>query len=84
MPLHRRRLIRLATMVVAAVAAPIAWLPAGLALAAPEQTASSRVVVTFAWGGGLADQMPALPMFRRYGMHATYFVPSGLMCTLSS
>jgi len=78
-------------MVVAAVVAPIAWLPAGLALAAPGQTwhpasaqaASSRVVVTFAWGGGLADQMPALQMFRGYGMHATYFVPSGLMCTLS-
>src|SRR5215470_3697654 len=91
MPLDRRRLIRLAIMVVAAVVAPIAWLPAGLALAAPEQTwhpasaqaASSRVVVTFAWGGGLADQMPALQMFRGYGMHATYFVPSGLMCTLS-
>jgi DNA-binding NarL/FixJ family response regulator/peptidoglycan/xylan/chitin deacetylase (PgdA/CDA1 family) len=78
-------------MVAAAVVAPIAWLPAGLALAAPGQAplpasaqpASPRVVVTFAWGGGLADQMPALQMFRRYGMHATYFVPSGLMCTLS-
>ena len=91
MPPAKRRLIRLATMVLAAVAAPVAWLPAGLAQAAPGQTglpasaqpASSRVVVTFAWGGGLADQMPALQMFRRYGMHATYFIPSGLMCTLS-
>jgi len=78
-------------MAVAAVAAPVAWLPAGLALAAPgqiwlpaaAQPASPGVVVTFAWGGGLADQMPALQMFRRYGMNATYFVPSGLMCTLS-
>jgi DNA-binding NarL/FixJ family response regulator/peptidoglycan/xylan/chitin deacetylase (PgdA/CDA1 family) len=91
MPLAKRRFIRLAAMVMAAVVAPIAFLPAGLALAAPGQArlpasaqpASSRVVVTFAWGGGLADQMPALQMFRRYGMHATYFVPSGLMCTLS-
>jgi DNA-binding NarL/FixJ family response regulator/peptidoglycan/xylan/chitin deacetylase (PgdA/CDA1 family) len=87
MPPARRRLIRLAGVAVAAVVAPVAWLPAGLALAAPGQTglpaSAPRVVVTFAWGGGLADQMPALQMFRRYGMHATYFVPSGLMCTLS-
>jgi peptidoglycan/xylan/chitin deacetylase (PgdA/CDA1 family) len=42
-----------------------------------------KTVVTFAWGGGLADQMPSLPMFRKYGMHATYFVASGLVCFLS-
>jgi len=87
MPLARRRLVRLATVAVAAVVASMSWLPAGLALAAPAQTglpaSAPKVVVTFAWGGGLADQMPALQMFRRYGMHATYFVPSGLMCTLS-
>jgi DNA-binding NarL/FixJ family response regulator/peptidoglycan/xylan/chitin deacetylase (PgdA/CDA1 family) len=38
--------------------------------------------VTFAWGGGLNDQMPSLQMFREYAMHATYFVPSGLICML--
>ena len=27
--------------------------------------------------------MPSLPMFRKYGMHATYFVASGLVCLLS-
>ena len=89
----RRTLIPLAAMVAAAVVAPIAWLPAGPALAAPGQTGlpasalappgNPKVVVTFAWGGGLADQMPALQMFGKYGMHATYFVPTGLMCTLS-
>ena len=44
-------------------------------------TAHARTVVTFAWGGGWANQMPSLPIFRQYGMHATYFVPTGLMCT---
>jgi peptidoglycan/xylan/chitin deacetylase (PgdA/CDA1 family) len=68
----------------------IAWLPGSPALAAAEQArlpavggaTSPRTVVTFAWGGGLSDQMPSLAIFREYGMHATYFVPSGLVCTL--
>jgi peptidoglycan/xylan/chitin deacetylase (PgdA/CDA1 family) len=42
--------------------------------------APARTVVTFTWGGGLGDQMGALPIFRRYGMHATFYVPSGLVC----
>ena len=73
------------------LAAP-AWLLAGAALAAPAQAsllaatqakaASPKTVVTFTWGGGLANQMLSLPMFRRYGLHATYFVASGLVCTL--
>ena len=80
-------------MIAAALLAVAIWLPSGPAFAAaghislPTATrtkaASPRVVVTFAWGGGVADQMPSLAMFRRYGMHATYFVPSGLVCTLS-
>ena len=45
--------------------------------------APGRTVVTFAWGGGYASQTQALPIFRRYGMHATYFVPSGLVCMQS-
>jgi peptidoglycan/xylan/chitin deacetylase (PgdA/CDA1 family) len=40
----------------------------------------ARTVVTFTWGGGLADQMGALPVYKRYGMHATFYVPSGLVC----
>ncbi|HWG61196.1 MAG TPA: polysaccharide deacetylase family protein [Streptosporangiaceae bacterium] len=40
-----------------------------------------HTVVTFAWGGGLAGQMPAVSIMRQYGMHGTYFVPSGLVCT---
>ena len=40
-------------------------------------------MVTFAWGGGLASQMTAAPILHRYGMHATYFVPSGLVCMQS-
>ncbi len=37
-------------------------------------------MVTFTWGGGLADQMGALPVYQRYRMHATFYVPSGLVC----
>jgi peptidoglycan/xylan/chitin deacetylase (PgdA/CDA1 family) len=43
-----------------------------------------RTVVTFTWGGGFANQMGSLPLFRRYGMHATFYVPSGLVCQPSS
>jgi peptidoglycan/xylan/chitin deacetylase (PgdA/CDA1 family) len=84
---------RLLAMLAAAAVAVIAWLPAGPALAATggarlvvathAQATDPRTVVTFAWGGGLSDQMPSLAIFREYGMHATYFVPSGLVCTLS-
>ena len=94
MPLAERRCPRRRRFpaLVTAVLAAAAWLPAGAALAAPAQArlpavtqaraATPKTVVTFAWGGGLAAQMPSLPMFRRYGMHATYFVASGLVCTL--
>ena len=40
----------------------------------------SPTVVTFAWGGGNASQMDTLNLFRQYGMHATYYIPSGLVC----
>ncbi len=40
----------------------------------------ARTVVSITWGGGFANQMGALPIFRRYRMHATYYVPSGLVC----
>jgi peptidoglycan/xylan/chitin deacetylase (PgdA/CDA1 family) len=50
----------------------------------PATTVDAKTVVTFAWGGGLASQMATLPVFRQYGMHATYFVPSGLVCTKSN
>ena len=53
--------------------APARLAPARLAPAA-------RTVVTFTWGGGLGDQMGALPVFRRYRMRATFYVPSGLVC----
>jgi peptidoglycan/xylan/chitin deacetylase (PgdA/CDA1 family) len=88
-----RRASRVAMIAAAAVAAVGAWLPQGPALAAAghtglpaarAQSTNPRVIVTFAWGGGLDDQMPALPVFGKYGMHATYFVPSGLVCTLSA
>jgi peptidoglycan/xylan/chitin deacetylase (PgdA/CDA1 family) len=57
--------------------------PAGAATARPAP-APARTVVTFAWGGGSATQTQALPIFRRYGMHATFFIPSGLVCQRSS
>ena len=96
MPLAERRLPWLRRFAAVALAAGIVaaavWLPASHASAAPVHASASaarraaarhKVVVTFAWGGGLADQMASLPIFRRYGMRATYFVPSGLACTLS-
>ena len=49
----------------------------------PAGQGAARTIVTFAWGGGLASQMAAAPILRRYGMHATYFVPSGLVCMQS-
>ena len=61
--------------------------PARARMAAPARAARptrtappARTVVTFTWGGGLGDQMGALPLFRRYRMHATFYVPSGLVC----
>ena len=41
---------------------------------------AARTVVSFTWGGGLGDQMGALPVFQHYRMHATFYVPSGLVC----
>jgi peptidoglycan/xylan/chitin deacetylase (PgdA/CDA1 family) len=43
-------------------------------------TGRAPTVVTFAWGGGNASQMPGLPLFSHYGFHGTYYVPSGLVC----
>lgn len=40
-------------------------------------------IVTFTWGGGNADQMAALPVLRSYRIHATFYVPSGLVCVPS-
>jgi peptidoglycan/xylan/chitin deacetylase (PgdA/CDA1 family) len=87
------RFIHIAATLIAGVALASFASPSGLALAASAQSVrpaaakakatGEKTVVTFAWGGGLADQMPSLPMFRQYGMHATYFVPSGLVCLLS-
>jgi peptidoglycan/xylan/chitin deacetylase (PgdA/CDA1 family) len=59
---------------------PLAHAPAKKQAKSPH----GETVVTFAWGGGKADQMQALPIFREFGMHATYFIPSGLVCTESS
>jgi peptidoglycan/xylan/chitin deacetylase (PgdA/CDA1 family) len=51
--------------------------------AGSQSTSAGRTVVTFAWGGGEASQMDSLPLFRQYGMQATYYVPSGLVCVPS-
>ena len=48
--------------------------------AGPRASPAARTVVTFTWGGGLKNQMGALPLFHRYRMPATFYVPSGLVC----
>ncbi len=53
---------------------------AGAPVAAAAAGPPARTVVSFTWGGGFANQMGALPIFRQYHMHATYYVPSGLVC----
>jgi peptidoglycan/xylan/chitin deacetylase (PgdA/CDA1 family) len=40
----------------------------------------ATTMVSFTWGGGFKNEMGALPVFRSYGMHATFYVPSGLVC----
>jgi peptidoglycan/xylan/chitin deacetylase (PgdA/CDA1 family) len=52
--------------------------------AEPGAFQAARTVVTFTWGGGLKDQMGALSAFRQYRMHATFYVPSGLVCQPAS
>lgn len=67
-----------------ATAATAARAASGTAAASGQHgTGRARTVVTFAWGGGSVTQMQALPVFRHYGMHATFFIPSGLICTQS-
>ncbi|MGP7999901.1 MAG: polysaccharide deacetylase family protein [Streptosporangiaceae bacterium] len=64
-------------------ASPAGTLAAAAAASQPAQRAAqhpARTVVSFTWGGGFANQMGALPIFRQYHMHATYYVPSGLIC----
>jgi len=74
----------------ASIAVGVLTLSPGAALAAAQGGGSAhaaaggpKTVVTFTWGGSLADQMPAVPIFRAYGMHATFFAASGLLCHLS-
>ncbi len=93
MPLAERWIRRVTAILLAGLAVAAFTLPSGLALAASApggrparaeaSTVGPKTVVTFAWGGGLADQVRSLSMFRKYGMHATYFVASGLVCQLS-
>jgi peptidoglycan/xylan/chitin deacetylase (PgdA/CDA1 family) len=86
--IYRRRARRAlaALAILAAVVLTLGAPPAGAARArvaaatAPGVPPAHRTVVTFTWGGGLNDQMGALPVFRRYRMHATFYVPSGLVC----
>src|SRR5579875_3527351 len=80
-------IIRTWAVLAAGFAMATAALGVGLALAASPPAraaagppAAGRTVVTFGWGGGNADQLQALPWFRRYGWHGTYYVPSGLVC----
>lgn len=57
--------------------------PAAAASQPAQRTAAgahARTVVSITWGGGFHNQMGALPVFRQYHMHATYYVPSGLIC----
>ena len=77
-----------AAVAIAASAIPAAAsVPAAAAPARPARPASSGpapTVVSFTWGGGFANQLGALPLYRRYHMHATFYVPSGLVCLPSA
>lgn len=53
---------------------------AGTVAAGTAGTGHGQTIVTFGWGGGNASQLPGLPLFRKYGMHGTYYIPSGLVC----
>ena len=80
-----QRHVRRATAALGVLAAVVLTLTAGSAAlrSGPVHAQAippARTVVTFTWGGGLADQMGALPVFRRYRMPATFYVPSGLVC----
>jgi peptidoglycan/xylan/chitin deacetylase (PgdA/CDA1 family) len=66
-------------LLVLGTAAPRAAAAAGRA-AGDAAAPPPRTVVSFTWGGGFANQMGALPVFRQYHLHATYYVPSGLVC----
>lgn len=54
--------------------------PSGASPSRASTVPAARTVVSFTWGGGLGDQMGALPIFQHYRMHATFYVPSGLVC----
>jgi peptidoglycan/xylan/chitin deacetylase (PgdA/CDA1 family) len=88
---HARRALAAFVVLAAVVLTLTAWSAA--ARASPSRPSPSRgsqsrastapaarTVVSFTWGGGRGDQMGALPAFRRYRMHATFYVPSGLVC----
>jgi peptidoglycan/xylan/chitin deacetylase (PgdA/CDA1 family) len=71
------------TLIACSAAARAGQSRAGQSRAGTVRTSTApvaRTVVTFTWGGGLGDQMGALPVFRHYRMHATFYVPSGLVC----
>lgn len=75
------------TFAIVSVAVPAAGATSGIAAsgtAASGGSAIARTVISFTWGGGFANQLGALPVFRRYHMHATFYVPSGLVCLPSA
>ena len=83
---HARRglaaLVVLAAVVLTVIAgnAMAGASPSGASASRASPASAARTVVSFTWGGGLADQMGALPVSQHYRMHATFYVPSGLVC----
>lgn len=82
-----QRYIRSVAAVLAAVLLPVLGIAGAGPAAAAGQPAQhgaagtqARTVVSLTWGGGFHNQMGALPIFRHFHMHATYYVPSGLVC----
>src|SRR5580704_2461787 len=78
----RRGAVALGVLVVLVLTASVTTASAWASRALGQ--AGGKTVVTFTWGGGFANQMGALPAFRRYGMQATFYVPSGLVCQPSA
>jgi peptidoglycan/xylan/chitin deacetylase (PgdA/CDA1 family) len=78
--LRRRRDRRLAAVAVV-LAATVAWPHLGAAAlrSLPDQPAPLRLIVSLTFDDGSASEYVTRPILASYGMHATFFINSGLV-----